>query len=166
MELATADLWDKYGDALQSVDRPFLNFGGHSTFSGRARTIRCQDDNLLVKKVLAMPGQGNVLVIDGSGSTASALVGDQMATTAIQNSWAGLIINGAVRDRRVLASLPIGIIALGSNPRKSRKLGEGEIDVSLVLGGATIRPGDQLFVDEDGIVVQDSQMTQSVDASC
>lgn len=151
---ATADLWDERGDELVSIDLPLLNLGGRKRFGGPVRTVRCFRDNALVKSVLTTPGNGQVLVVDGGGSTASALLGDLIAQAAVDNGWAGVVINGVVRDRVTLATLPLGIKALGSNPQKSAKAGVGELDVVLKLGGAAIRPGAMLYSDEDGIVVE------------
>ena len=64
-------------------------------------------------------------------------MGDMIAASAVANGWAGVVINGAVRDREVLADLPLGVKALGSNPRKSAKEGAGETDVELEIDGVT-----------------------------
>ena len=153
MELATADLIDRHGDALQSCDLQFRQFGGRSRFAGRIRTVRCHQDNVLVRQVLSEPGSGQVLVVDGGGSLHTSLVGDVVAGLAQGNGWAGLVVNGAVRDTEALGALDLGIKALGSNPRKSAKLAAGEVDVPVSFGGATFRPGRHLYSDEDGVVV-------------
>lgn len=153
--IATADLYDERGDELQSVSLQFQDFGAIRTFSGPIRTVACFRDNALLKDVLGTPGDGAVLVIDGGGSLESALVGDLIATRGVDNGWAGLIIHGAVRDRVVIGTLPIGVKALGSNPRKSSKTGEGETDIPVSFGGATFRPGAMVWCDEDGILVEE-----------
>ena len=121
MDVLTADLIDRHGDALQSCDLQFRQFGGRSRFSGQIRTVRCHQDNVLVRQVLSEPGEGQVLVVDGGGSLHTSLVGDIIAGLARGNGWVGLVVNGAVRDVVALAGLAIGIKALGSNPRKSAK---------------------------------------------
>ncbi|MFE2656308.1 ribonuclease E activity regulator RraA [Brevibacterium sp. NPDC059310] len=153
MTVSTADLWDERGPELYSIALNFTDFGDKVAFSGPARTVRCFEDNALVKTVLSQPGDGAVLVIDGGGSIATALMGDMIAGLAIDNGWAGVVINGAVRDREVLSTLDIGIKALASNPRKSGKTGAGDHDVTVEFGGATIRPGAMVFADADGVVV-------------
>ena len=153
MEVATADLIDQYGDVLQSCDLQFRQFGGRSRFSGPIRTVRCHQDNVLIRQVLSEPGDGRVLVVDGGGSLHTSLVGDIVAGLAQGNGWAGLVVNGAVRDVVALAGLDIGVKALGSNPRKSAKEGAGEIDVPVSFGGVRFEPGAHLYSDEDGIVV-------------
>lgn len=150
----TADLYDERGEELNSLPLQFQSLGGRSHFSGPVRTIRCFEDNGLVKSVLATPGNGAVLVVDGSGSLRTALMGDMIAASAVANGWAGAVINGAIRDREALAGMPLGVKALGSNPRKSSKAGAGETDVDLLIDGVTIRPGVMIWCDPDGILVE------------
>ncbi|EMY33550.1 ribonuclease activity regulator protein RraA [Arthrobacter crystallopoietes BAB-32] len=152
--IQTADLYDERGEELQSVVLQFLDLGGHTAFSGPIRTIRCHEDNGLVKSVLNSPGAGSVLVVDGGGSLNTALMGDLIASAAVENGWAGVVINGPVRDRAVLATLPLGIKALGSNPRKSAKDSVGEVDVPVEFSGVVFRPGPMLYADLDGILVE------------
>ncbi|TWH18250.1 regulator of ribonuclease activity A [Prauserella rugosa] len=150
---STADLVDEHGDALRVCDTQFRQFGSHREFSGAVRTVSCHQDNGLVKELLNSPGEGCVLVVDGRGSLHTALTGDLIAGAAVRNGWAGLVIHGAVRDSAVLAGLPLGIKALGTNPRKSSKAGAGEVDVPVEFGGITFHPGDQLYADDDGVVL-------------
>lgn len=150
---ATADLYDEHGENLQSCDLQMRQYGGTKSFGGTISTVRCLDDNVLVKSILGEDGDGRVLVVDGGGSLHTTLMGDMIAEIAITNRWAGIVINGAVRDVAALAKLPIGIKALGSNPRKSAKTGAGDRDVVVAFGGTTFQPGDTLYSDEDGIVV-------------
>lgn len=151
---ATADLYDDRGDELDSLSLQFHDFGGHATFEGPIRTVRCLRDNALVKQVLATPGDGAVLVIDGAGSLESALVGDLIAASAVENGWAGIIVHGAIRDRVAIGALPLGVRALGSNPRKSAKDGVGEIDVPVTIAGVTFTPGRHIWADPDGILTE------------
>ena len=152
MTLSTADLYDELGDKLQSVSVQFKNLGGHAQFTGPIRTVRCYRDNALLKSVLGTPGEGAVLVVDGGASLESALVGDIIAGLGVDNGWAGIIVNGAIRDRVAIADLPIGVKALGSNPRKSSKEGTGEVDQPVTFGGVTFMSGFTVWSDEDGIV--------------
>jgi regulator of ribonuclease activity A len=152
--ISTADLYDQRGEELQSVSLQFQSLGGRSHFSGRARTIRCFEDNALVKALLGTPGDGSVLVVDGGGSLRTALMGDMIAASAVANGWAGVVINGAIRDREAIAELDLGVKGLGSNPRKSAKTGAGESDVDVVIDGVTIRTGAMIWCDPDGILVE------------
>ena len=153
-QISTADLYDERGDELQSVSLQFQNIGGMSGFSGPIRTVKCFQDNALLKELLSSPGDGAVLVIDGAGSLETALVGDIIAALAVDNGWAGLIVNGAIRDRVAIGTLPFGVKALGSNPAKSTKTGAGEVDVEVVIGGVTFTPGANVWCDDDGILVE------------
>lgn len=154
MTIATADLYDERGDALDSLSLPMLDLGGHVAFDGPVRTIRCHRDNALVKQTLATPGDGAVLVIDGGGARESALVGDLIAGSAVENGWAGIIVHGVIRDRVALAALPLGVKALGSNPRKSAKDGVGEADVTVTIDGVVFAPGAHVWADADGVLVE------------
>lgn len=116
--------------------------------------MKCFEDNALLKSVVSAPGGGAVLVVDGGGSLQRALMGDMIAAIAAENGWAGAVINGAIRDRVAISGIPIGIKALGTNPRKSSKTGAGEADAQLEFGGVTFRPGAMLYSDEDGILVE------------
>ena len=149
----TADLVDDIGADVRSCDLQLRQFGGRSEFAGPITTVRCFQDNALLKSVLCGPGDGGVLVIDGAGSLHTALVGDVIAELGRSNGWAGLIINGAVRDAATLRTLDIGIKALGTNPRKSSKTGSGERDIVVNFGGVAFCPGDLVYSDDDGIVV-------------
>lgn len=154
MEISTADLYDEHGEHLASVSLQFQDVGGNLRFTGPIRTIRCIEDNGLVKSTLNSPGNGAVLVVDGGGSLNTALMGDMIAEAAVANGWAGVVINGAVRDRAALARLPLGVKALGSNPRKSAKESAGEVDVTVTFGGVAFRPGAALYADDDGILAE------------
>lgn len=153
-QISTADLYDERGDELNSVPVQFQNIGGVSGFTGVVRTVRCFQDNALLKQLLSTPGDGAVLVIDGGGSLQTALVGDIIAGLAVDNGWAGLIVNGAIRDRVAIGTLPFGVKALGSNPAKSTKTGAGDVDVPVEIGGVTFRTGARVWCDEDGILVE------------
>lgn len=150
---ATADLVDEHGEALQSCDLQLRQLGGRRAFTGRITTVRCHQDNALLKSVLSQPGDGGVLVVDGGGSLHTALMGDLIAALAVDNGWSGVVIHGAVRDSAVLAGMQLGVKALGTNPRKSAKTGAGERDVPVTFGGVTFTPGDTLWSDDDGVVV-------------
>jgi regulator of ribonuclease activity A len=150
---ATADLWDEHGDELVSCELQLRQFGGVRVFEGAISTVRCHEDNALLRAQVSEPAEGRVLVVDGRGSLGAALMGDQIGELAVSNGWAGVVINGAVRDVGALARLELGVKALGSNPRKSRKTGAGEVDVPVSFGGVTFVPGARLVSDDDGVVV-------------
>ena len=149
----TADLVDDIGADVRSCDLQLGQFGGRTMFAGPISTVRCFQDNALLKSMLSEPGNGRVLVIDGDASLHTALVGDLIAELGRSNGWAGLIVHGAVRDASTLRTLDIGIKALGTNPRKSTKTGSGQRDVEVTFGGVTFAPGEFAYSDDDGIVV-------------
>jgi regulator of ribonuclease activity A len=153
--LSTADLVDRYGDGLASIPVQFRSFGRRSRFAGPAVTVKCFEDNALLKSTLAEQPDpsGKVLVVDGGGSLRSALVGDLIAGIAVQRGWTGLVIFGAVRDSVALDLLDLGIKALGTNPQKSSKTGVGVVNGPVEIGGVWITPGQTVHSDEDGIVV-------------
>lgn len=163
MTRSTCDLSDRYGDRGRVLAPIFRSYGGRRSFHGPVATIKCHEDNSRVKEVTRTPGAGRVLVVDGGGSLRYALLGDLIATEALTNGWAGLIIHGCVRDTAVLATLDLGIQALASIPRRSLKNGEGQVDVPIEIAGTRIVPGDQLYADDDGIFVIDPTLLQADD---
>lgn len=150
---ATTDLYDDFEETSQTCAIQFRDFGARKRFSGRIRTVKCFHDNVLFRELLSEAGDGGVIVVDGEGSTARALMGDMLVARARDNGWVGVIINGAIRDSAEIAGIDIGVKALGVNPAKSDKKGEGETDVELHIGGASFRPGEWVYCDEDGILL-------------
>ena len=122
-------------------------------------TVRCFEDNSRVKEAVDGPGDGRVLVVDGGGSRRRALFGGNLGVAAVKNGWAGVIIHGCIRDSAELAQLNLGIRALGTMPLRSDKRGEGERDVRVRFAGVTFRPGDHVYVDEDGVIVSHRPLT-------
>lgn len=153
----TTDLYDVHGENLQIAEPIFSDFGGCRVFGGPIATVRVCEDNVLVKQRLSEPGKGRVLVVDGRGSRWCALLGDRVATLALNNGWAGIVIHGCVRDVVELAEIDVGIKALAAMPRKSRKIGAGEVAVEVTFAGVTFRPGAWLYADEDGMVIAESE---------
>lgn len=147
----TADLCDRYAETAQACGG-FTQFGARRRFAGPVTTIRCYEDNRLMRLVLSEPGGDRVLVVDGGGSPHRALLGDVSAGLAADNGWAGVVINGAVRDAKALRKIDIGVAALGTCPRRGGHTGAGERDVDVTVRGARIAPGSYLVVDEDGLV--------------
>jgi regulator of ribonuclease activity A len=154
MAIATADLYDELEESIQSLPLQLRSFGLRRAFDGKIRTVRCHEDNALLKSVLSTPGEGAVLVVDGGGSLNRALMGDMLAALAVENGWAGVVIHGAIRDSVAIDGLDLGVKALGTNPRKSTKLATGESDVTVSFGGVDFAVGAHLYSDEDGILVE------------
>lgn len=147
------DLCDKHGDLLQVADPVFQDFGGKRLFYGRAVTLSCFEDNSLVRELVAHPGHGKVMVIEGGGSLRRALLGDQLALKAVEQGWEGILIHGAARDVATLATLALGVKALAACPVKTEKRGQGELGVVVSFAGVTIHQGDYVYADLNGVVV-------------
>jgi len=118
------------------------------------RTVRCHEDNALVKAVTQTPGEGAVLVVDGGGDEVAHQGAAERAAAAVENGWAGAIIHGAIRDSVAIGGLALGVKALGTNPRKSSKTGAGVLDEPVEIGGVVFRPGAMVYADEDGVLVE------------
>ncbi|WP_029891370.1 ribonuclease E activity regulator RraA [Polycyclovorans algicola] len=150
---ATTDLCDDH-PGLQVCEPIFLDFGGAIAFAGPIKTLKVFEDNALVRSTLEQPGGGQVLVVDGGGSLRCALVGGNIGALAEKNDWAGLVVNGCVRDSEELAEQEVGIKALATHPRKSEKgLHTGHVDRTVEFAGVRFESGAWLYADADGIVV-------------
>lgn len=148
-----ADLYDDYGDISQTCSTQFQDYGAIRRFSGPIRTVQCFRDNQLFKELLNQPGNGAVVVMDGSGSLESALMGDMIAASGLKNGWAGVVILGAIRDSVAIGKMDFGVKALGVNAAKSNKDATGKVDVVVEFGGVRFEPGHWVYCDEDGILV-------------
>lgn len=133
MSFKTADLCDAHSDDLLVMEPLFSNFGGEPSFGGPAVTLKVFEDNSLVRAALEEAGQGRVLVVDGGASLRCALVGDQLAQLAVHNGWAGIVVQGCIRDSAAIAEMPIGVQAMGTHPLKSVKRGEGQRDIEILV---------------------------------
>lgn len=154
----TSDLFDRHGDVVQVNELPFHCYGGRAAFAGRVVTVKCFEDNSRVKELLAQPGTGSVLVVDGGGSLRNALLGDLIGADAVKNGWEGVLIYGAVRDTAALAQLDLGVYALGRTPRKSVRRSEGQTGLSLAFGGIIYRQDAFVYIDSDGILAASSAL--------
>jgi regulator of ribonuclease activity A len=159
MTFKTADLCDEFSAELQVAQPIFRHFGGRARFSGPASTVKCFEDNSRVKEAVGEAGKGRVLVVDAGGSKRCAVLGDLLAKQAADNGWAGVVVNGCIRDSAEIAGFALGVIALGTMPLRSERKNEGQRDVSVELAGVRVRPGDWIYVDEDGLIVSARQLT-------
>lgn len=152
---STPDLSDDHDEA-RAIELQFRSFGRRMQFYGQVVTIKCHEDNSLVKTCVAEPGLGRVIVVDGGGSLRRALLGDMLAEKAARNGWAGLVINGVVRDVDEIDEIDIGVKALGCCPIKTEKLGVGQRDIALHIGGVAISSGQYVYADNNGVLVSDA----------
>ena len=157
MNIVTPDLCDEYPH-VQVVEPMFANFGGRDAFGGQIVTVKCHEDNSVVKAQVDQPGAGKVMVVDGGGSLRRALLGDMLAAKAAKNGWAGIIIYGCVRDVDVLAETDLGIQALASHPMKTDKRDIGDLNVEVTFGGVTFKPGEYVYADNNGIIVSSTEL--------
>lgn len=153
MNYVLPDLCDEYPDLVRVMSPMFRNFGQQLSFGGLITTIKCHEDNSLVAKAVAEPGDSRVLVVDGGGSLRCGLLGDNLALTAANNGWNGILIYGCVRDVDALAQIDIGIQALAANPMKSIKRDIGRRDDILQFGGVSFIPGEYAYADNNGVIV-------------
>ena len=158
MTLKTSDLCDAC-DAAQPCALPCRGWGQRRAFAGDIRTLRVHEDIALMRDMVGSPGEGQVLVIDGGGSLSRAIFGDVMAGVASRNGWAGLVINGAIRDGHEIDGMDIGVKALGTVPKRGERTGAGEKDVPVRFGGLTFEPGRRLVADDDGVIVLPEGLT-------
>jgi regulator of ribonuclease activity A len=156
-DFATCDLCDAHKNSSDGSFRVlppvFHDYGGVRKFCGPVVTVKCHEDNTFVKAALDEPGQGRVLVVDGGASLRRALVGGNIGAAAARNGWAGVVVDGCVRDSAELAACAVGIRALALMPLPTEKRHQGQRDVAVQVQGVWVRPGDWLYADEDGIVV-------------
>lgn len=165
IEFASCDLCDAHkgdftGD-FRVLPPVFSDFGAVKKFCGPVVTVKCFEDNTLVKAAVDSVGYtetargrvGKVLVVDGGGSLRKALLGGNLGAAAARNGWAGVVIDGCVRDTAELAAQTVGIRALAAMPMPTEKRSQGQADVAVLVQGVWVRPGDWLYADEDGIVV-------------
>jgi regulator of ribonuclease activity A len=162
--LCTTDLLDNNEDLIRQaqlriIAPMFQRYGGKTSFAGKVVTLKLFEDNSLVRTLLGEPGAGKVLVVDGGGSLRCALLGDQLAELAVKNGWEGLVVYGCIRDSAAINALPLGVRALDTHPLKTVKKNIGERDIPVTFGGVTIKPGEWLCADEDGIIVSTTPLT-------
>lgn len=157
-DIKTADLVDDYEDKVRFCDLSWQRFGRKSSIYGPIATLKVFQDNALVKTVLSEPGEGRILVIDGGGSTRTALVGDVIAEIGRTSGWAGIIVNGAIRDGEALDAMDFLVFSLGRSPIKSTKTAAGHRDIRVTFGNADFVPGQWIYVDADGVLIAEEAL--------
>jgi regulator of ribonuclease activity A len=153
MEYNTSELCDIYLDQVDVIEPMFNSYGGRSSFGGQITTVKCFEDNALLRTVLQQPGVGRVLLVDGGGSLRRALIDADIAQLAMENEWEGLIVYGSVRNVDDLDELEIGIQAIASIPVGADQQGVGDIDIAVNFGGVTFLPEDHIYADNTGVIL-------------
>ena len=159
MTRSICDLSDDHPQVVQTGEPLFRDFGQLKSFHGQISTMRCYEDNLLLRQVLSTPGYGRVMVVDGGGSLRRALIGDRLGSLLIDNGWAGAIVYGAARDVEVLRTMPLAVRALNICPTKPFQTGSGERDVTVAFAGVIFRPNEWLYADENGFIVSPTPLS-------
>lgn len=159
----TADLCDAHEEALKAgtlrvLPPVFSNYGGQTEIAGPVATLKCFEDNGLLRKTLESPGLGRVLMVDAGGSDRCALVGASLAMLAVKNGWAGIVVNGCVRDTAEIVEAELGIWAIATHPRRPEQKGSGELDLVLDMAGVRVCPGNWCYADSDGVIVSDKKL--------
>lgn len=157
MTYITPDLCDENPE-VEVLEPMFNNYGGKESFGGEIVTVKCFEDNSIVKQQVALPGKGKVMVVDGGGSLRNALLGDMLAEEACKNEWEGIVIYGCIRDVDVIMETNLGVQALGTHPRKTEKKGIGELNVPVKFAGVQINPGAYIYADNNGIIVSEKKL--------
>ena len=155
----TADLCDEHSDTLSVAAPMFRDYGQRISFDGQITTVKCFEDNSLVREQLETQGNGRVLVVDGGGSMRCAMVGDMLAKLGADNNWSGILVYGCIRDSGVIATIDIGVKAMATHPLKSVKKGVGDVDVPVHFADTDFIPGHFLYADEDGVIVAPKALT-------
>lgn len=155
---STPDLCDDHPNEVKVLDSIFTNYGGRAAFCGEVITIKCHEDNSLVKQLAAEPGNQRVMVVDGGGSLRRALLGDMIAENAMKNGWSGLVIYGCIRDCDEIAALDLGVKALNTIPVKTDKRGLGDLNLPVTFAGQTISSGNWLYSDNNGVIVSEQAL--------
>lgn len=155
MPHSVPDICDDFPDRISVLEPLFRDYGANKRFAGEIVTVKCFEDNSLLRDLVGQDGRGRVIVVDGGASLRHALLGDLLAAKAAENAWQGLLINGCVRDVEILATIGLGIKALNAHPVKTEKRGEGQLNVPLSFAGVHFRPGEYLYADLNGAVVAD-----------
>lgn len=164
MTFATCDICDANEDkiaagSLSVLPPVFRSFGKQSRFAGPARTLKVFEDNVLVRAALETLGEGHVLVVDGGGSLRCALLGGNLGVLAEKNGWAGIIVNGCIRDSEEINACNIGVRALATHPQRSIRKGVGEKDIQVSIAGVTVKPGGWIYADADGVLVATEKLS-------
>ncbi|MDB1122765.1 ribonuclease E activity regulator RraA [Vibrio algarum] len=163
MEYNTSALCDIYSDQVDVVEPMFSNFGGSASFAGQLTTVKCFEDNGIIRSILEEDGTGRILLIDGGGSLRRALIDSEIAALAEENDWEGIVVYGSVREVDELEDMSIGIQALASIPVGAASQQIGDIDVPVNFGGVTFLPEDYLYADNTGIIISQEPLNADLE---
>jgi regulator of ribonuclease activity A len=153
MAIYTADVCDDHSDRVFVLGAGYRNYGGADKCEGEVVTIKLDKNNAdLIKLLRDQDGTGKVVVVDVDQAY-YAVVGENLMKFAHQNNYAGIIVNGYVRDTFQTKDIPVVLYALGTCPRKSIPITTGELNKALSFGDIKFNSGDYLYADNDGVIV-------------
>ena len=155
MAFFTADICDEIWDEAQVLAYGYQHYGAKKKFSGKIATVKLDKENSSLITLLKEPGEGRVAVVDVEG-VYWAVVGENLMKLAYENGWSGILVHGYIRDTVYTTQIDVGLMALGTCPRKSPVKTIGEMGGSLHFGGVTFVPEQMLYADEDGVIVVDA----------
>lgn len=158
MNISTADIYDKYPNEVAICELAFFNYGARESFFGPCRTVKVFEDHVPVRDLLSEKGEGRVLIVDGEGSRRIGIVGDKMAAKAVDNGWAGVIVNGVIRDAADIRSLSLGVKALGTTARRAWANTQGVRDVPVIFGDVCFESGNWVYADADAVLVSRKEL--------
>lgn len=162
MDYSTSDLCDHFADVVDVLEPMFINFGGRHSFGGRIKTVKCFENNELIREILSQDGTDQVLLIDGGGSTRRALIDVELAELALDNNWNGIIVFGAVRHVDELEEIDLGIQAIASIPVAADSEGAGEDGIGVNFAGVSFFDDDFIYADSTGIVLSAEELELEV----
>jgi len=163
VSFATTDLLDAHeaeidAGRIRVLQPGLIALGRRRAFTGEVVTLKLFEDNSLLADLVKTAGGGRVIVVDAGGSLRCGVFGGNLAAAAAKNGWAGVVIYGCARDADEIDACDVGLRVLALHPRRSVKRGEGQRDVAVSFLGTTIRPGEWLYADRDGVIVSDRRL--------
>ena len=153
MTIFTADLCDEYSEKVQVLGAGYKNYGGADNCQGEIITIKLDKNNAdLVSLLRDEEGNGKVVVVDVDQEY-FAVVGENLMKFAHKNNYAGIVVNGYIRDTFQIKDIPVALYALDTCPRKSIPVTSGEREIPFSFGGVDFVQGSYLYADTDGIIL-------------
>jgi regulator of ribonuclease activity A len=162
--MPVADICDAHADRVQVLDLDFQHFTDTAHFSGPCRLFALHAADAFLAEQFKQDGAGAVALVSVAVRPHVAVFGDGMARNAEANGWAGVVIEGSLRDIALIEERKIGIIATGIAPRISRNGPVGYAASELMIGGVLVRAGDWIVADGDGLICIGKDLAASLGA--
>lgn len=153
MSFFTADICDEHSEKVFVLGPDYQQYGGAEKCQGEIVTVKLDKHNgELIKLLRDEDGTGKVVVVDVNREY-YAVVGENLMKFAHQNNYAGIVVNGYIRDTAQIKDIPVALYALGTCPRKYIPATEGQRDVKVTFDNIEFSSGDYLYGDTDGVIV-------------